>query len=102
MNPGMESRFLDAVVPKEKTVVYPGDGVVSLLDDIKFDIMCRLFLKTRLRQDRCRVRRKGYCMFFPSYLSKNRYMYLKIDKLINGFNIIFSCVRKDHREKIKN
>ena len=30
-------------------------------------------------------------------ISKNRYMYLKIDKLINGFNIIFSCVRKDHR-----
>jgi len=56
--------------------------------------------KTLLPQDRCVRQKEVMCP--KNNLSKNRYMYLKIDKLINGFNIIFSCVRKNHREKIKN
>ena len=50
-----------AVVPKEKTGSFiGGDNKVSLLNDIKCDIICWLLLKTFRLLDRCRIQKRKY------------------------------------------
>lgn len=48
---------------RKNRVVFTGDTEVSLFNDIKYDIMCRLLLKMIVILDRFRVRRKGFLIF---------------------------------------